>query len=256
MMLLLLSVVVSRAATEIDGIYYNLDSDSKTAEVTSGTNKYTGSVTIPEAVSYNGVDYSVTSINDMAFHNCSSLTSIVVSNSVTNIGTYAFQNCTSLAFVTLSDNLITINQGAFRGCTELAQIDIPYGVTSIGEGVFYGCIALTSIEIPSSVTSIDRYAFGDCQSLSSVNIPNSVTNIGSGAFWNSAWYNNQPDGLVYAGMVAYKYKGTMPSNTVIELKNGTLGITGSAFSSCSGLTSITIPNTVTNIGNEAFRYCI
>lgn len=254
-MLLLLFVIVNRAATEIDGIYYNLDSNSETAAVTSGANKYSGDVTIPATVVFDGVDYSVTSIVGWAFYNCNELTSIVVPNSVTNIGTYAFYLCSSLVSVTLSDNLTTINQYTFRGCSKLAQIDIPYGVTSIGEDAFYDCSALTSIEIPSSVTSIGSYAFGDCQSLASVNIPNSVTNIGSGAFWNSAWYNNQPDGLVYAGMVAYKYKGTMPSNTVIELKQGTLGITGSAFSNCSGLASITIPNMVKNIGNNAFSGC-
>ena len=254
-MLLLLFVIVNRAATEIDGIYYNLDSNSETAAVTSGANKYSGDVTIPATVVFDGVDYSVTSIVGWAFYNCNELTSIVVPNSVTSIGTYAFYLCSSLVSVTLSDNLTIINQYTFRGCSKLAQIDIPYGVTSIGEDAFYDCSALTSIEIPSSVTSIGSYAFGDCQSLASVNIPNSVTNIGSGAFWNSAWYNNQPDGLVYAGMVAYKYKGTMPSNTVIELKQGTLGITGSAFSNCSGLASITIPNMVKNIGNNAFSGC-
>ena len=79
--------------------------------------------------------------------------------------------------------------------------------------------------------------------------------IGSYAFYGTAWYNNQPDGLVYAGKVAYKYKGTMPANTSISLLEGTLSITGQAFSGCSSLTSVTIPCSVTSIGSRAFFGC-
>ena len=132
---------------------------------------------------------------------------------------------------------------------------IPDSVTSIGDDAFWGCTGLTRVTIPDSVTSIGDYAFSGCNGLTSITIPNSVTSIGVEAFYNTLWYNNQPNGLVYAGKVAYKYKGTMPSNTSIVLKEGTLGITNSAFWECTGLTSITIPDSVTSIGDDAFHSC-
>ena len=132
---------------------------------------------------------------------------------------------------------------------------IPNSVTSIGDYAFYGCRGLTSITISDSVTSIGWRAFYNCSRLTSVTIPDSVTSISADAFYGTAWYNNQSNGLVYAGKVAYKYKGTMPSNTSIVLKEGTLGIGSQAFYKCIGLTSVTIPDSVTSIGSEAFYNC-
>ena len=132
---------------------------------------------------------------------------------------------------------------------------VPEGTTSIGVSQFKNWAFLTSITIPDSVTSIGSYAFSGCKGLTSITIPDSVTSIGYRAFSNTAWYKNQPNGLVYAGKVAYKYKGTMPNNTSIVLKEGTLGIGSYAFEDCRGLMSITIPDSVTSIGERAFYKC-
>jgi hypothetical protein len=82
-----------------------------------------------------------------------------------------------------------------------------------------------------------------------------VTSIGSFAFDGTAWFNNQPNGMVYIGKVAYRYKGEMLSSTSIILKDGTLGIAGNAFFYCSGLTSVYIPSSVKSIGSNAFGNC-
>ncbi|MEG2541219.1 MAG: leucine-rich repeat protein, partial [Clostridia bacterium] len=149
----------------------------------------------------------------------------------------------------------SIGWGAFYDCSGLTSITIPDSVTSIGRSAFRSCTGLTSITIPDSVTSIGKDAFSGCSGLTSIVIPNSVTSIGESAFEGTAWLNSQPDGLVYAGKVAYCYKGTMPQNTTITLRDDTKGIASGAFRDCLGLSSITIPASVTSIGELAFQNC-
>ena len=158
----LFSLNANADSVEFDGIYYNLITKTNRAEVTQNPNKYTGSITIPESVKYNNVDYSVTSIGDYAFYGCSGLTSVTIPNSVTSIGMFAFGGCGGLTSVTIPNSVTRIGEYAFDGCSGLTSVTIGNSVTSIGMFAFGGCSGLTSITIPNSVTSIGIHAFSGC----------------------------------------------------------------------------------------------
>ena len=158
------------------------------------------------------------------------ITSVVIENGVTSIGDFAFQNYSNLTSVT------------FDGVSTLASID-SYAFSYTG---------LTSIEIPASVTSIGECAFIRCNNLASVSGCEGVTSIGEGAFHVTAWFTNQPDGVIYIGKVAYYGKNV---SGVVSIDAGTVSISDGAFVDCTGLTSISIPASVTSIGMNAFWDC-
>ena len=198
----------------------------------------TGAITIPSTVTYylNGnsnqaMSCQVIGIGNSAFDGAS-ITSVSMPSSVTSIGSYAFADCRSLTSISFSNNTISIDDYAFSGCNNLKTITIPGSVKSLGRAAFY-----------------------NCSNLETVNVSNNLETVGWFAFGETKWFGNQPDGLVYVGKVAYRYKGTMPNNTTIELEEGTLSIAYGAFAECKGLTSIVIPSSVKSIGNIAFSGC-
>ncbi len=121
--------------------------------------------------------------------------------------------------------------------------------------LFSSCKYLQSIVISDGVKSIGFGAFKNCTNLADITVPESVTNIGFEAFSGTKWFENQSNGLVYIGKVAYKYKGDMPVNTVIDLRYDTNSISPYAFKDCENLLGINIYNNVISIGGSAFEGC-
>ena len=219
------------------------------------------SITLPDGV---------TSIGDGAFYGCTSLASITIPDSVTEIGDFfgsVFEGCTSLASIKIPDSVTSILISTFQNCTSLKSITIPESVTFIGGSTFDGCTSLTSLVIPNSVTSIDDYAFSGCTSLTSITIPDNVTSIGDYVFLgctsltaiNVATDNKNyvsVNGVLYnkerTTIICYPAGKKDKNYTIID---GVTSIDWEAFSGCTNLTSITIPNSVMIINDWAFGGC-
>lgn len=169
----------------------------------------------------------ITSIGDYAFSGCTGLTNITIPNSITHIGQFAFSNCSGLKSITIPNSITIIGINTFRNFTGLTNIIIPDTVTKIEDYAFYNCSSLTSITIPNGVTSIGQYSFYMCSSLTSAIIGSSI--IGD-----------------YAFQSCFKLRNVILNNTVTSIGNY-------AFMQ-DNIVEITIPSSVTNIGNGAFYF--
>ena len=234
-------------------------------------------VVIPET--YEGLP--VTSIGEWAFGECFGLTSVTIPDSVTSIGDYAFAYCDGLTSVTIGEGVTSIGGWAFAACYGLTSVVIPDSVTSIGERAFAYCYGLTSVTIGDSVTSIGDPVFDGCYKLVEVYNKSSLNIVaGSSAYGYVGYYaknvytkeggsrlTDTADGFrfFYDGAQGY-LMGYNGSETAVTLPASFTAYDGTfitkyaiydyAFSGCTGLmTSITIPDSVTSIGDYAFESC-
>lgn len=171
--LLVLSKSANAYDCEIDGIFYYRISASELEvanKVFSDQNRsaYSGSVTIPASVTYNGKTFNVVSIGEYAFRDCTGLTAITIPNSIRSIKGYAFYNCSQLSSITIPATVTEIGEGAFEGCASVTQMVLPEGISSIEDELFFGCVSMRSVVIPSSVASIGENSFSRCSSLISI----------------------------------------------------------------------------------------
>ncbi|MBQ7683573.1 MAG: leucine-rich repeat domain-containing protein [Bacteroidaceae bacterium] len=158
---------------EVDGIYYYRISTTELEvanKVFSDQNRsaYTGTVTIPSTVTFNGKKFTVVSIGEYAFRDCTQLTSVTIPNSIRTIKDYAFYNCSQIIGLTIPDSVTSIGVGAFEGCSAIVSMKIPNGVPAISDETFYGCTALKTLVLPASVASIGAEALTRCTSLLSL----------------------------------------------------------------------------------------
>ena len=169
-----------------NNIYYNITgTNPATVEVTyedDNYNSYSGSVTIPSAVTYGGVRYTVTRLGTAAFYKCTNLTSVSIPSSVTSLGDWVFALCANLKNVTIPSSTTYLGELAFSHCTSLSSISIPNFITEIKSQAFENCTSLTSVVIGNSVETISSSAFMSCESLRTITIGSNVTNIQRYAF--------------------------------------------------------------------------
>ncbi len=238
------------------------------------------SLTIPEGV---------TSINSWAFYACTGLISITIPESVTSIGVYTFAGCTSLTSVSIPKGVTSIGTGVFYACTGLTLVSIPESVTSISEDAFRDCTELAEIRVHATTPPIcSSYTFYDANKSIPVYVPRECseayksavgwrefTNIieegdplpestriyVDGIYYQVASSTDKTVGVTYKGDYSSsynKYGGAVVIPESITYHGITYRVTSIgdfAFSSCTGLTSITIPDSVTSIGYSAFSGC-
>ena len=172
LLVFLASVVALHAEkVQIGGLFYNLNKDNLTAEVTNQTlespDNYSNltKAVIPATVEDNNLTYTVTAIDAYAFSGCTKLTAVVIPNTVNSIKAGAFSACTALTAVNIPNSVTSIGDEAFYECSELAYVTFGNGIKTIGEGAFKGCSSIKAIELPESVTNIGEYAFVMCNIL-------------------------------------------------------------------------------------------
>ena len=260
LLVVLLSWSIAIAASDFDDgiLKYTITSPENLEVKCDGftdAHKNDESVVIPETVKYNKKNYTVVLIRNLAFWNCSGLTSINIPSSVTSIGDNAFQYCSSLTSINIPSSVTSIGDNAFGYCSSLTSINIPSSVTSIGDNAFQYCSSLTSINIPSSVTSIGDNAFGYCRRLTSINIPSSVTSIGDNAFEKCSSLTSLviPSSIYSIPDYAF-YDCTKLISIKFPLEIKSIG--NSAFQGCTSLESVKLPNSIESLGSEAFAGCL
>lgn len=198
----------AQSTAQVDGLNYSLGSD-QTASVTGSVSK-TGKVVIPNTITYEGQDYSVTGIAEEAFKG-TKISSVEIAASVKHIGLSAFEECNSMSKVTFEEGsqLEAIGSSVFATCTNLSDVVFAKsGVLNyIGNSAFTGCASLKEITFPASLKTIDFYAFGECTSLKEFAFDDNaqITNIEPFAFNSCSNLSviNLPASLTSLGDMAF-----------------------------------------------------
>lgn len=274
----ILAFVSAKATTfEVNGIWYTVTSDQTVRLVPepsasgSGTsfiirNVYEGDIVIPETVTYDGVEYTVTEVENGTFKDSPKLTSVSMPATVIDLGETPFSACGKLNTITVAaDNpAYTIVDGVLYdkaittllGCPGMKNgaIVVPETVTTIARSAFHGCAHITSVAIPQTVNEVGRRAFCGCKQLTSISLPEGVTFVGDSTFYNCTAITNisLPSTLTSIGANAFYHCNLVKS---FVLPDAVESIGDRAFNLCYGMTTITMPTNLKRLGYRAFDNC-
>ena len=218
-------------------------------------NTTTGTVTVPDTITYNGTKYAVVKLGQAAFNGCTALTGVIINAPVTEVGQWAFRGCSSLQSIAIPDSVVSIHKSAFLGCTSLGSVTFGNNsrLETIEAGCFNNCSSLSSITLPSTVNQIDG-AFSNCTGLVSINLPSDIESIGTSTFDGCTHLENVyfQDKVNFIGSYAFH---DCKSLKTVSIPSGVTTINEGVFDSCTVLTNIVLPEGVATIDKYAFRGC-
>ena len=233
---------------------------------------------------------TITKIGEGAFINCIKIECIKIPGSVKSIEKYAFKSCEKIISMTIPKGITSIEDQTFFSCKKLISVDIPNSVKSIGTNAFSFCESITEIHIPENLAFIEKEAFSFCKKLTAITIPSGVTKIGEKVFdfsglnsisvnsANSRYFSVNdralcctdtllfvlgsddftiPEGITFIGRYAFNIINLLEYNEIssVTLPNSITSIGDFAFINCRNISYMNIPESVTNIGEGAFRGC-
>ena len=239
----------------IDGIYYTLDSNTKTALVTYktyGEPSYSGGVELKASITVEGEEYAVVGIDNLAFAGCTELTSVSIPDGIVTISANAFYGCVGLSTLTLPISVSTIGNQAFYGCDNLASITVYWtgeeSIPNIPDQTFSRYVAV--LNVPSGKTELYR----NKNVWGTFNITDAI--VVDGIYYSLDETNNTA--TVARNVSEGGYSGNIEIPATITVNNtiyNVTAITNEAFRWFDDLTSVTIPESVTSIGENAFAGC-
>lgn len=227
LMLSVLTASAEKIDTSIGDLKYQVDTETKEATVTGGVGNNLYSVSIPDSIGYESINYPITRVGKEAFKGYRGLTTVSLGNCLKVIEDNAFEDCVELVKLDMPNSLETIKGGAFASCG-FSVVEIADGVKEIGENAFLRNSTLNSVKIGKSVTTIGRQAFSECPALTSVTLGENLKFIKTSAFERCT---------VLSDII-------LPSSLQV--------IDSRAFHS-TALVSVSVPSSVVNIGKDAFN---
>ena len=232
--------------TTSDGLKLGLSSDKFNGIILS-ENVEGGTVVVT-------FDRDVTSLENYAFADKTTLTGITLPNSLEIIGDSAFSQCIKLQSVTVPNKVRVVGINAFYRCSALKKVSLPEGLVSLGNYSFSRCSALPNITLPETLQTIGESAFRDCDALTSITIPNSVTSVGANVFDDCNSLETVTLSINQGSIPSYAFDGCKQL-TNITIPGSISSIGNNAFTGCTSLPGITIPDGVTSIGSNTFEGC-